>query len=257
LSGSGGALLAELVEARQERKLVVGRRGLGLDIDTAYALQEGWCEVLHGNDQLVGYKLGLTSPAKQATMGISEPILGRLYGSTLLGPGEALAVDCLVQPRVEPEVAILVGEDIDPTDGSQEMRRKVAGVMVALEVLDSRFEGYRFDLDEVVMDNTSAGAWMLWPSPQPVPDELELAPVTVALNGKEVAWAAAGAVLGDPLRGLELAARILERQGRRLEAGMVLLTGGVTDAVPLDPGSVVRAEVGGLGALELRREEAG
>jgi len=254
VSGAGEELLEDLVAARRAGQLIGGRRGNGLSVEEAYALQDRWCDALHPGERPVGYKLGLTSPAKQRTMGIAEPIIGVLYASTLLAPGEDLGSAAAVQPRVEPEVALLIGEDVSVQDTPEQARRKVAGVAVALEVLDSRFVDYRFDLDEVIADNTSAGAWVLWPSVAAIPDDLALAPVTLWHNGVEVAWAAAGTVLGDPLEGVLVAARLLALRGRALTAGSVVLTGGITDAVPIGPGEVVAAEIGGIGSLQVRRE---
>jgi 2-oxo-3-hexenedioate decarboxylase len=257
MSNGGEQLVRDLVEAKRSGSVLEGRQGRGLGVEEAYRLQDAWCEAVHRGEEPVGYKLGLTAPAKQRTMGISEPIVGLLYGSSLLQPGELLGWDRLVQPRVEPEVAVLVGEDVSAGDTLEEALGKVAGVAIALEVLDSRFSGYRFDLDEVIADNTSAGAWVLWPTFVAVPPDLALAPVTLWRDGEEVAWAAAGTVLGGPLLAVLVAARLLEARGRSLRAGSVLLTGGITDAVPIEPGGVVGAEIGGLGMLQVRREERG
>src|SRR5690606_29926794 len=61
---------------------------------------------------IAGYKLGLLSPSKQQQMGVSEPIIGHLHRSMLINPGEGVPAGRFIQPRVEPELAVVFARDV-------------------------------------------------------------------------------------------------------------------------------------------------
>src|SRR5205085_5448401 len=106
-----------------------------------------------------GYKFGLISPAKQAQMGISAPIYGRVYSDMLLESPVHLSQ--FIQPRVEPELAVVLRDDIPAQASSETTRSAVAGVFLGVDFLDSIWEGYRFSIAEVVADNASGGGFLL------------------------------------------------------------------------------------------------
>ncbi|MFB7941329.1 fumarylacetoacetate hydrolase family protein, partial [Streptomyces sp. NPDC056049] len=132
----------------------------------------------------------------------------------------------------------------------------VAGVAPALEVIDSRYDGFRFSLPEVIADNTSAAAYATgpWTRPEALggPRALANLGVVLELDGRPAETGSTAAILGDPLRALAAAARL----AGPLPAGTVVLAGAATAAVPLPPGTHVRATVARLGAVRLTTEEA-
>ncbi|WP_218041316.1 hypothetical protein [Acrocarpospora macrocephala] len=69
------------------------------------------------------------------------------------------------------------------------------------------------------------------------------------MGGAVVDTATGAAVQGHPARALALAANALAERGLALEEGWIVLTGGMTDAVPLEPGRPVTAEFTHLGTL--------
>ena len=100
-----------------------------------------------------GWKLGLTSRAKQREMGIDVPIVGVLLDTLVLVPGTPLDLAELGQPRAEPEIAFLIGRDLAGADGTEaQVLASTDGVAAALEVLDSRYDGYRFTLANASKD---------------------------------------------------------------------------------------------------------
>nr|WP_239028143.1 fumarylacetoacetate hydrolase family protein [Pseudonocardia acidicola] len=146
----------------------------------------------------------------------------------------------LVQPRVEPEIAVRV----DPGGGPGE-------VLAACEIVDSVWRDYRFTLEDNTADGSSAAGVVLGP---PLPaDGLDALTVELRCNGDPAGQATGAAAMGHPFIALEWLARELRRRGEQLRAGDLVITGGLTAAVPLQPGDVVEAVFGGDVAVRVRR----
>ena len=132
------------------------------------------------------------------------------------------------------------------------MLAATAAVAPAIEVLDSRYAGYAFTLPDVVADNASAARLVLGGVRQAVDGiDLRLVGCVLELGGQVRATAAGAAALGHPAAAVAWLVRALHRRGRGLAAGDVVLSGGLTEAVPVAPGDVVVARLGRLGTVEL------
>ncbi|MFK0214455.1 MULTISPECIES: 2-keto-4-pentenoate hydratase [unclassified Streptomyces] len=237
--------LAEALDAaaREGRPLPGGGSGLK-DTGEAYAVQDALVALrLARGERLTGFKLGFTSVAKMRQMGVSDLIHGRLTDRMEIPDGGRFDVSGLIHPRVEPEVAFLLGRTLRP--GGDPMAA-VAAVAPALEVIDSRYDGFRFSLPEVIADNTSAAGYAVgaWTAPGDLGD-LGDRGVLLELDGRTAETGSTAAILGRPLRALAAAARL----AGALEPGTVILAGAATAAVPLPPGTHVRATVAGLGSV--------
>lgn len=215
-----------------------GRRVQDLDRATRQAL----------GDVAIGAKLGLTSAPKQRTMGVREPIVGFLTAGMDAAAG--LDLTTMVQPRVEPEVAFVLGRDLTGPVALDDLPSYVASVAAALEVLDSRFTGYSFRLPDVLADNTSAAAFLLG-EPVPLPDDLATRTTRWLVDDVEVASTSPAAILGDPLLALAHLATDLGERREVLPAGSVVLAGSMTDAVPLGQGGRFTVDVAGLAPVTL------
>lgn len=218
----------------------------------AYAVQDAWLlDELVGGARCVGVKLGLTSEAKQRRMNVDVPIVGWLTDAMLLPDGSRLGD--AIHPRVEPEIAFVLGDDLSGPDvTATRARTAVAEVRAALEVIDSRFDGFRFAFADVVADNASGFGYLLGRNHVPPRDvDARAEEVTLLVDGRAVASAFGEAVLGEPYEALALAANLLAERGHRLRTGWVVLTGGMTDAVPIGPGHVVSARFATLGDISL------
>lgn len=240
--------LAETLDsaARDRRPLPGGGSGLK-DTDEAYAVQEALIGLrLARGERLTGFKLGFTSLAKMRQMGVADLIHGRLTDRMEIADGGRLDVSGLIHPRVEPEVAFLLGDTLRP--GADPMAAVVA-VAPALEVIDSRYDGFRFSLPEVIADNTSASGYAI--GPWHAPGDLGNLGVLLELDGRPAETGSTAAILGHPVRALAAAARL----AGPLEPGTVILAGAATAAVPLPPGTHVRATVAGLGTVRFTTED--
>ena len=201
---------------------------------------------------LAGWKLGVTSRAKQAQAGIHEPVRGFLARANALDLGEPLVTGELIQPRAEPEIVFILGRDLSgPAVTAADVLAATAGVAAGIEILDSRYRDYRFTMPDVIADNTSAGRFVVGAPVPPDGIDLRLAGVVFELGGEVVGTAAGAAALGHPAAAVAWLARSLAAAGEGLRAGQVVLSGGLTAAVPVRPRDVVVASIDRLGVVEL------
>lgn len=226
-----------------------------LDLATAYDVQdETLRRRLRRGESLVGVKLGLTSRAKQRRMGVDEPIVAWLTSDMVLPAGEPVPQDRLIHPRIEPEIAFVLAHDLEgPGVTAATAMAAVGWVLGGAEIIDSRYRDFRFTLPDVVADNASSGAFVTGPVMRRV-DGLDLSTeaVQVEVDGEVVDTATGAAVLGHPGETLALAANSLARRGHAMLAGQVVLTGGMTDAVPAPPGSVISFHFTSFGSITIR-----
>ncbi|MDR3079763.1 MAG: fumarylacetoacetate hydrolase family protein [Streptomyces sp.] len=241
--------IAERLDAAalDARTLPGGTTGLSTTED-AYAVQQAVIarKVARG-ERITGFKLGFTSTAKMRQMGVSDLIHGRITDAMEVADGARYDTSGLIHPRVEPEVAFLLGAVLRP---GGDPAAAVAAVAPALEVIDSRYDGFVFSLPEVIADNTSAAGYVV--GPWSAPTDLANLGVLLELDGRLAQSGSTAAILGHPLRALAAAARL----AGELPPGTVILAGAATAAVPLPPGTHVRAAVAGLGTVSFTTDRA-
>lgn len=244
----------ELLAASDERR---GRSSLaaewpGLDAATAYAVQDAaLSRRLARGERLAGVKLGVTSRAKQQQVGVDTPNTAWLTDAMILPAGSPVPAHALIQPRAEPEIAFLLSQPLrGPGVNAAQAIAAVGLVFGAVEIIDSRFSGYQFSLADVTADNASAGRYVMGPrGVPPVMLDLSLEACLLEVDGDVADSATGAAVLGHPAEALAFAANSLGERGHGLEAGWTVLTGGMTDAVPLMPGRTVSACFTNLGTV--------
>jgi 2-oxo-3-hexenedioate decarboxylase len=248
------AAIAEKLGVAADTATAIGQLAAeaGLDVDGAYAVQEALVRRrLDRGERLVGLKLGLTSKAKMAQVGVNEVIWGRLTDAMWVPDGGTVDVGAYIHPRVEPEVAFLLDRLPEPGEPLGAFADAVRAVAPALELIDSRYANFSFSLPDVIADNTSAAAFVIGPW-SPVPDGLDNLGVLLEVDGRVAQVGSTAAILGDPRRALDAGVRLAARYGVGLRAGWVFLAGAATAAVPLRPGACVRAVVEQLGVASLR-----
>src|SRR5260370_42100440 len=141
--------------ARREVAPLTKTHGL-FELPLAYQVQaRGIALRLQRGEKIVGYKMGLTSAAKRAQMSLEAPIYGVLTDAMQVR-GEVRVSDG-VHPKIEPEIAVLTGRALSGRISRDEAPEALRSVTPALEVLDSRFKGFKyFSLPDVVADNCSS-----------------------------------------------------------------------------------------------------
>lgn len=224
-----------------------------VDLVTAYTAQKAFVQSkLDAGEQLVGYKLGLTSRNKQQAMGVDSPLYGRVTSSMLANYGDPIPFERFIHPRVESEIAFLLGRDVATPATVTSVLAATDLVYGAVDVLDSRYQGFKFTLSDVVADNASAGAFYLGPiARRPEDLELHLIGCVVRVDGEVAMTAAGAAVMGHPAASVAWLANRLAEEGQTLKAGQLIFSGGVTAPVPVVAGGSVTFEFDGLGAIEV------
>ena len=221
----------------------------GLTLDNAYEVQRALIErrIMRGHPR-IGLKMGFTSRAKMAQMGLSDLIWGRLTSDMLIEEGGAIDARRYVHPRCEPELCFLLGKPLEGTVTPLQALAAVEAIASAIELIDSRYENFKFSLADVVADNASSSGLVVgnWHAPDIDFSNLGL---LLTVNGRTVELGSTAALLGHPIRSLVAAARLAGAAGERLEAGSLVMAGGVTTAIALSPGMNVRCEIEHLGSV--------
>lgn len=256
IARSAQEVAARLLAAADDREAQtsIAAEWDGLDLTTAYEAQDLALQArLDRGERIVGVKLGVTSKAKQRQVGVDQPSTAWLTDTMVLPPEQPVPSDELLQPRAEPEIAFVLGERLEgPGVTAAEALRAVSHVVGAIEVIDSRFSGYAFSLVDVVADNNSSGRFRTGPvavSAQGL--DLALEAVLLEIDGEIVDTATGAAVHGHPAEALAFAANTLAERGHALHPGWIVLTGGMTDAVPIRPGMRIAAHFTNLGSITI------
>lgn len=226
-----------------------------MDWDDAYAIQD---EILRRKlargARVVGLKAGLTSHAKMKQMGVETPVFGFLVDEYSVPEGAEIKTSELIHPKVEPEIAFVLKHALKgPGCHIGAVLAATEFVLPGIEVIDSRYRDFKFDLKSVVADNTSAARFVVGGQALR-PDQTDLRTVGVVLekNGEPVALGAGAAVLGHPAAAIAMLANHLGKKGLEIPAGSVILSGGVTEAVAVAAGDHVCLRVHGMGSVSLR-----
>jgi 2-keto-4-pentenoate hydratase len=223
-----------------------------LVIEDAYAIQGlNVARRVDGGARVIGRKVGLTSKPMQKMLGVDEPDYGVLLDDMYVEEGDKIALDRLLQPRIEAELAFVLGEDLaGPGVTTARALAAIAGVLPALEIVDSRVVDWRIKLVDTVADNASCGLLTIGGRLTPVERlDLRLVGVAVSRNGEVIDTGAGAAALGNPARCVAWLANKFATFGAALSAGDVLLPGAVHRMVPVQPGDVFRAEFAHIGAV--------
>ncbi|MBK1787957.1 2-keto-4-pentenoate hydratase [Prauserella cavernicola] len=241
-------------EARRQDRGPITDEWAGLDLGTAYRVQRRLVEKkIAAGESIVGVKLGLTSRAKQERMGIDSPLTAVLTDGYALEADVPLQLDQLIHPRVEPEIVFVMRKRLEgPGVTAATALNAVESVHAGLEVIDSRYIDFKFTLPDVVADNASSARFVVGgKAVSPKNLDLALEACALSVNGAVVDTATGAAVQGHPAEALAMAANDLARRGEAIEAGQVVLTGGLTDAVFIHAGEQIGAEFSNLGSVFL------
>lgn len=226
-----------------------------MDLADGYAVQDALRRrYLARGDRVVGFKCGLTSKAKMEQMGVDEPGYGFLTSAMWRPDGEEIAIAELIHPKVEAEVAFVLARDLTgPGVTAAAVIEATDFVAPAIEVIDSRYEAFRFDLPSVMADNASSARFVVGGHAMPAA-RLDLRSLGVVLekNGEIVALAAAAAVMGHPAEAVAALVNHLGARGEGVAAGSVIMSGGVTEAIAVSAGDHVTAHVQALGDVSIR-----
>lgn len=204
---------------------------------------------------ITGRKIGLTSPAVQTQLGVDQPDFGVLFDDMDCPQHSPIDIGRLLQPRIEAEIAFVLGADLDHDDiTAHAARAAVAQVIPALEIVDSRVADWAITIVDTVADNASSGLYVLGNDRHDL-GELDLSAVEMDLTdaaGQVLSTGTGAACLGDPINALVWLARTAREFGAPLQAGEVILSGALGPMTPVAAGAAYTASLSGLG--EVRAE---
>ncbi len=224
----------------------------GGDVDTAYAVQEintnRW---LQTGRRLVGRKIGLTSKAVQKQLGVDQPDYGMLFADMDVAEGEEIDVSRVLQPKVEAEIAFVMGDDLDSDQLTvADVMGAVDYAVAAIEVVGSRVADWDIRILDTVADNASSGLYVLGQEPKRLGEfDPRLCGMVMERGGEPVSVGAGAACLGSPISATLWLARVMAKVGRPLAKGDVVLSGALGPMAPVAPGDVVEARIQGLGSV--------
>jgi 2-keto-4-pentenoate hydratase len=221
----------------------------------SYAIQGAWLELKRkANTHLVGHKIGLTSLAMQQQLGVDQPDYGFLLNTMVVSPGSTLARSDFIAPRIEPEIAFWLAEDVQGLGVTAEaVLAATRGVSAALELVDSRIVGWRIKLVDTIADNASS-ARIIVSEQMMAPSALDLAAesVTMLRNGETVGSGTGAAVLGHPAAAVAWLANKLAEFGVGLKAGQVVLPGAMCASATVSAGESYHARFAHLGEVSVQ-----
>lgn len=230
------------------------------DVAAAYAVQERQTAArLAAGATVVGRKIGLTSKAVQAQIGVDQPDFGVLFDDMGYAEDETVPMSRLLQPKAEAEIAFVLSQDLADGDlDIPQVRDAIDYAVAALEIVDSRVANWDIRFGDTVADNASSGLYVLGGERRTL---AELEPVDVemsmTLNGEPASTGNGAACLGDPLNAVAWLARKAREFGEPLRAGQVILSGALGPMVAVTHGDVVTADISGLGTVTARFSDEG
>lgn len=241
------------LEARDTTKITDDHPDM--EWDDAYAIQD---EIkrrkLARGVRIVGLKAGLTSHAKMKQMGVESPVFGFLADYFSVPEGGEIDSSKLIHPKVEPEIAFVTKAPLKgPGCHIGAVLAATDFVIPAIEIIDSRYRDFKFDLKSVVADNCSSSRFVVGGRMGNVAElDLRTTGIVLEKNGEPVAFGAGAAVLGHPAAAIAMLANMLGEKGEEIPAGTLILSGGITEAVAVQAGDAVTLRVQDLGSVSCR-----
>lgn len=222
------------------------------DVKAAYAVQEINTKQWLGTGRVLsGRKIGLTSVAVQKQLGVDQPDYGMLFADMEVQDGEEIVWSRLQQPKVEAEVAFVVGKPLD--DGSITMARLMAAIdwaLPAIEIVGSRVKDWDIRITDTIADNASSSLYVLGQKPKRVKAfDPRLCGMVMFRDNQPVSVGAGAACMGSPLNATLWLAKVMRDAGRPLMPGDVVLSGALGPMVAVQPGDVFEAHINGLGSV--------
>ena len=226
-----------------------------MTLEDAYAIQAELVRRQQARGaRIVGLTAGQTSHAKMRQMQVDSPVFGVLMAEGCVADGATVSMSGLIHPRAEPEICFVLRSTLaGPGCHIGAVLAATDFVLPGIEVIDSRYRGFDFDARSLVADNTSAARFTVGGQGRR-PDQVDLRTVGIVLekNGEPAGLGAGAAVLGHPAAAVAMLANHLGRRGQVIPAGTMIMSGAITEAIPVRAGDHVRLRVQAMGSVSLR-----
>jgi 2-oxo-3-hexenedioate decarboxylase len=221
-----------------------------MDLADAYAIRAA--KAARGAN-VSGLKMGLTSAAKIRQMGVAEPIYGFLNANHQFHSGAEISTAHLIHPRVEAEIGFVLKHPLRGPDCQiEDVLAATAYIVAAVEVIDSRYRDFRFDVRSVIADNTSAARYVVGEHRVGVAGvDLQQLHISLHKNGVVAAVGSGADVLGHPAASVAMLANMLGARGKYIPADVLIMTGGATEALPVSAGDHITVDYELLGSVSM------
>ena len=204
--------------------------------------------------KIVGMKMGLTSWAKMKQMGVEMPCYGFLADYFSLPDGAQVPFDKLIHPKVEAEIAFVTNKELSGRNLTvADVLAATELVVPAVEIIDSRYKDFKFDLTSVQADNSSSTRFVVG-SHAAKPEDFDWSTIGVVMqkNGEIIELGAGAAVLDHPAASVAMLATMLAERDKVIPAGTFIMTGGITAAVLVEKGDSIVVRYQGLGTVTMK-----
>ncbi len=243
----------QILQAERDRKPVrqLSQTFPAMEIEDAYRVQALWAEErIAKGARVVGHKIGLTSRAMQMASKMTEPDYGRILDDALYNDGAQIAADAFIKPRLEVELAFVMGEDLEgPGTRIYDVLRATEFIVPALEIIDYRTEVPRA-ITDTIADNAAFGAIVIGGRTiRPMDVDIRWVGATLSKNGIIEESGVSAAIMGHPAAGVAWLVNKLHAVGAKLLKGQIVLAGSFTRPVDIAAGDVIHADYGPLGAI--------
>lgn len=221
-----------------------------IDLPFAYAVQSAWREhAISQGRRVVGHKIGLTALSVQQQFDVNQPDSGTIYADTEIPNGETVPINRLIQPRIEAEIAFVLGRDITHQDiTTAELLRSIEFILPSFEIVDSRIENWNIKITDTVADNGSAAGYVVGTTPVRLDSlELSLCGMVLKQNNEIVSTGCGAACLGHPLNALKWLVTHKLSLNEPVKAGDIILSGALGPMFSLSPNNLYEASFGRVG----------
>ena len=226
--------------------------------EDAYSIQEAGIKMRKdAGEKVIGLKMGLTSEGKRKQMNLDAPLYGVLTDKMQVSNEGTYKISGSIHPKIEPEIVFYINKDLKGNISRDEVLKACGGVGSALEILDSRYTGFKyFSMEDVISDNSSSSHYILGPKITEFKDiDLINLNMKMLVNGEVAQVGSSSAISGDPVVSVIQLAELLAKRDQFIPAGSFVLAGAATAAVNLEPGMSVSLEVENLPSMKVEVSE--
>lgn len=215
----------------------------------AYSIQEAGIKLRESEgEKIIGLKMGLTSEGKRKQMNLDAPLYGVLTDKMQVLNKGLFSLKGSIHPKIEPEIVFYIKDDLKGKLTREAVLSACSAIGSALEILDSRYTGFKyFSMEDVISDNSSSSHFILGDK---VTDfhmlDLKNLKMEMKVNGEVVESGNSDAISGDPVVSVIQLAELLAQRDQYIPAGSFVLAGAATAAVNLEPGMQVELVVDSL-----------
>lgn len=221
----------------------------------AYLIQMGIVNAkVEVGSRIVGKKVGFTSKGMQNMFKISEPDFGHLFDEMAVNSGQIVDISKMIDPRVEGEIAFILKGDLKgPGITAADVYKATEAIMASIEIVDSRFEGWKITGIDSIADNAANSRFVLGNVFFDIKGiDLRTIGMYMDKNGELINSGTGIEVLGNPVNSIAWLANKLSKYGLSLNAGEIILSGAVTGATKVEKGDFINVNFDKLGSVSVK-----